>query len=367
MRIGVVGGGLVAQAVHLPNLTRGKGTFDLVAIADASPTVADGLAARYGIAGYSDWQEMLETETLDALLVASPSATHALVTLDALERGLHVLVEKPLCIDPADAERICDARAQRGLVVQVGYMKRFHPAYLALLDGLPENASRLRLIDVVTYDPWMAREPFVPWRAMLHGDDIPTAVVEALRTSERSQVKAAIGRDDERSVRAYTYTFLACLIHDLNLVHGVLEHLGVDQPLRALQCSDWAGGDGGALTAQLPSGALVRLAWVLLPRLLDFQERATFHFEDSVHALTFPGPYDTAGPVLYSAVGVSGTDSVKAVHKHYGDAFVAELRHFHDCIVDGVSCRCPPQDAARDIELLAALSKGSGSYDPASR
>jgi predicted dehydrogenase len=357
VRIGVIGGGLVAQAVHLPNLARLQAEFELVAIADASPTVATGLASRYSeVAAYTDWQAMLERETLDAVLIASPNATHAAATLAALDAGVHVLVEKPLCIDPADAERICERCAHSGLVVQVGYMKRFHPAYQALLEDLPNSAERLRLINVVTYDPWLAREPFVPWEQMVHAaDDIPAAASEALRESERQQVKAAVGLDDERAVRAYSYTFLACLIHDLNLVHGVLDRLGVEEPLKSLQASDWADGNGCALTAQLPTGTQVQLAWVLLPRLLEFRGLATFFFEDAVHELRFPAPYDPAAPARYSVGIVQESRPVSLIQDVHGNAFVAELEHFHRCIVSGEPCRCPPEDAKRDIELIRAV------------
>ena len=52
-------------------------------------------------------------------------------------------------------------------------MKRYDGAYEAFLDALPAGADALRLVDVVTYDPWLAREPFVRWGAMLRGDDVP--------------------------------------------------------------------------------------------------------------------------------------------------------------------------------------------------
>ena len=78
----------------------------------------------------------------DAVLVCSPNETHAEVVLDALAAGAHVLVEKPLCLTERDAARIVTARDRAGLVVQVGYMKRFDPAYEALLDDLAGRVRR---------------------------------------------------------------------------------------------------------------------------------------------------------------------------------------------------------------------------------
>jgi predicted dehydrogenase len=353
LRTAVVGGGLIAQAIHLPNLVRLVEAFELVAIADVSRGVADGLAARYAPArAYTDWRAMLDEERLDALVVCSPHATHAEVTLAALDRGVHVLVEKPLCIAPDDAAAICRRRDETGLVVQVGYMKRHDPAYAAFLDALPASADSLRFVDVVTYDPWMAREPFVPWSRMIRGDDVPEAVIAAGRTAEAEQVGRAVGADDPATVRAYSYTFLACLIHDVNLVLGALDRLGVDD-VEPLTAAHWAGGDAASFAARLPGGATWHCAWLLLRGLEEFRERAAMYFEDAVHELEMPAPYWPDAPRVHRVTGSRDTE-------HTGDAYVAELRHFHACIVDGIACRTPPEQAARDIELLRDLYRRAG-------
>jgi predicted dehydrogenase len=348
LRIGVVGGGLIAQAVHLPNLARCSDAFELVAIADVSPRVAEGLAARYAPArAHLEWRALLDDERLDAVVVCSPHATHAEVTLAALDRGLHVLVEKPLCIAPEDAAAICRRRDETGLVVQVGYMKRYDVAYEAFLDALPATGAGLRFVDVVTYDPWMAREPFVPWSSMLRGDDAPAAVVEAGRAAEAEQVERAVGSAEPETVRAYSYTFLACLVHDVNLVHGALERVGVDA-VEPVSATHRAGGDAASFTARLANGATWHCAWLLLRGLDEFRERAALYFEDAVHELEMPAPYWPDAPRIHRVTGAHPTE-------HTGDAYVAELRHFHSCVVDGIACRTPAEQATRDIALLRDL------------
>lgn len=356
LRTAVIGGGLIAQAVHLPNLARLDGAFEVVAIADVSRAVAEGLAARHAPArAYTDWATMLDDESLEAVVVCSPHATHAEIVLAALDRGLHVLVEKPLCIVPEDAAAICRRRDETGLVVQVGYMKRYDAAYEALLAALPTGAGGLRLVDVVTYDPWMSREPFVPWTRMLRGDDVPTQVGEAGRVAEAEQVQRAVGRSDPAAVRAYSYTFLACLVHDVNLVHGALDRLGVQGAIEPRAAADWADGDAASFTARLPAGALWNCTWLLLGGLMDFRERASLYFADAIHELELPVPYWPASPRIHRVTGVRDGEHAVTVEEHAGDAYLAELRHFHACVVDGIPCRTPPQQALRDIELLRDL------------
>ena len=116
LRIGVVGAGLVGQAVHIPTLAQMPGHFRLLGIADPSRDVRQALSNRYpGLRAYADWEALLEDQPLDALLVCSPHATHAQITLAALKTGLHVFVEKPLTITVEDTEAICKLRAAKGL------------------------------------------------------------------------------------------------------------------------------------------------------------------------------------------------------------------------------------------------------------
>jgi predicted dehydrogenase len=352
LRTAVVGGGLIAQAIHLPNLARLDDDFELAAIADVSPGVAEGLAARYAPArAYTDWRRMLDEERLDAVIVCSPHATHADVTLSALDRGVHVLVEKPLCIAPDDAAAICGRRDETGLVVQVGYMKRYDPAYEAFLDALPPSADALRFVEVVTYDPWMAREPFVPWSRMIRGDDVPEPVLAAARAAEAEQVGRAVGADDPATIRAYSYTFLACLVHDVNLVHGALDALGVTH-IEPVAGAHWAGGEAASFTARLPGGAIWQCAWLLLRDLEEFRERVAIYFQGAIHELEMPAPYWPDAPRVHRVTGTPATE-------HVGDAYVAELRHFHACVVDGIACRTPPEQAARDIDLLRDLYRST--------
>src|SRR5207244_6730886 len=105
------------------------------------------LGARYGIAGlYRDHRELLDSERLDAVVVCSPAGTHAQTVLDALDAGLHVFVEKPMCITLADADSIVAARDRAGRVVQVGTMKRYDPSYERMLAELPESRSEERRV-----------------------------------------------------------------------------------------------------------------------------------------------------------------------------------------------------------------------------
>src|SRR5438270_8766281 len=178
VRVGVIGCGMVAQAEHLQNLLQLSDRFEIAALADPSLTVRDVMAGRYAVAeSYEDHRALLDEGGVDAVVVSAPAATHAEITIDALDSGVHVFVEKPLCITLADADRIVAARDRAGKVVQVGYMKRFDPAYVRLLDELPSGAGELRYVRTMVHDPeWV---PFFPPGSLVRGADVPAEVIEA--------------------------------------------------------------------------------------------------------------------------------------------------------------------------------------------
>jgi predicted dehydrogenase len=356
LRVGVVGGGLITQAVHLPALCALAEHFAVVAIAEPSPAVATALAARCGARPYARWEELLEHVGLDAVIVCSPNHTHAAIVLAALDRGLDVFVEKPLCLDPADAQRIVARQARTGRVVQVGYMKRFDPAYASLIDGIAGHAETLRMIETTTVDPGMAREPFVPWSQMVSGRDVPAEVVRAGRSSEAAQVAAATGCEDPVAARAYADVFLGALIHDVNLVHGALESLGLALPAMPVAAASWSGATAASVTLEVGDQLRWHSSWLLLPAVEHFRERVRLYFDDAVHAVDFDAPYFTQVAAVHEVTRRGAAGGVRVERRaRVLDSYRAELRHFHACVTEGVRCRTDARQASADVVALRDL------------
>lgn len=116
MRVGIIGLGLAGR-VHLEGW-RATNDVDVVAISDPSAS-ARAWATDAGLTAFEDPFAMLARETLDAVSICTPPAAHGPLTLAALERGLHVLCEKPLATNPADALGMLGraAEADRHLVL----------------------------------------------------------------------------------------------------------------------------------------------------------------------------------------------------------------------------------------------------------
>lgn len=132
LRIGIIGtGGMGAS--HGERIMRRK-EASVTAMADVRPEALERARQRlFGrgkeAAEYENWQEMLEKETLDGVVVATPHTQHYEQVKAALERGLHVLVEKPMTTKAAHAYEAADLAEKKGKVLAVAYQRHGHRPY----------------------------------------------------------------------------------------------------------------------------------------------------------------------------------------------------------------------------------------------
>jgi predicted dehydrogenase len=355
LRVGVVGGGLIAQAMHLPYLAEKRDRFTITSLAEPSRVVREALGARYAITNlHEDYRGLLGE--VDAVAVCSPAGTHAEIVLTALDAGLHVFVEKPMCIAVADADAIVAAADRTGLVVQVGTMKRYDPAYERMLAELPKSAETLRYVSVVVNDPEF--EPYFG-DEIVRGRDVPESLVEATRRGEAEQVEAAVGRGDPDTVRAFSESYLGSMVHDLNLVHGLLERIGEPLPAQVVDGQWWNEGRAVVGALRLANGARADLAWIQLLATHEYRETVALFFDDGMRSLEFPSPWQKQRPTIYRrAARVDGANEVHELTS-YEEAFSRELDHFHRCVTEGEPCRTPAAQARLDIAVLTEMFRAA--------
>lgn len=356
VRIGVVGAGLIGQVEHIPNLRRLERLFDLVGIADASADMRRELESR-GLKTFSGYEQLLDAG-LDAVLVAAPDQYHAEITLNALDRGVHVFCEKPICFSVPQAQEIAAARDKAGKVVQVGYMKRFDPSYEKLLSLLPKDASQLRMISVEVQDPdsW----PFNQHQGeFIKTSDIPAEIVADGRRRRDEQVRRAVSRDLTASeVWGYTNSYCSSMIHDINVVHGILEKLGVETG-PVVGAAFFAGGDGSHGCVRLTGcDAILQLTHLFVHKVADYKERVTLYFNDSVYELTFPSPYLNHFPTKFT---VAKSDAMcleeTGYRASYEEPFIRELVGFWKSVVEDAPVRNTVEAAIKDLHLVARLTE----------
>ena len=130
LRVGLAGLGSMGRN-HL-RLLSDPSRARLAAVADPVAATLAAATAQNGAEGYADPQSMIADCDLDAVVIAAPTTAHVPLALAAIERGIAVLVEKPLAATVEEGMRIVDASRAAGVPVQVGHVERFNPAVLEL-------------------------------------------------------------------------------------------------------------------------------------------------------------------------------------------------------------------------------------------
>ena len=140
LQVGVIGAGLMGTT-HVRVLATAVPTADVVAISDAVAERGEQLAREAGVDRVTtDALELIHDPAVEAVVIASTADTHEPFVLACFEAGKPVLCEKPLAATPAAARRVLEAEAALGRrLVQVGFMRRFDPAYAALKRELDEG------------------------------------------------------------------------------------------------------------------------------------------------------------------------------------------------------------------------------------
>ena len=128
VRTAVIGVGYLGRfhAQKYATLPRSR----LVAVVDADPEVRERVAAEVGCRAVGDFREILGE--VEAVSIATPTPAHYEIARECLERGVHVLVEKPITETLDDARGLVKVAANRGRILQVGHLERFNPAIRAL-------------------------------------------------------------------------------------------------------------------------------------------------------------------------------------------------------------------------------------------
>jgi predicted dehydrogenase len=160
LRVGIIGMGFYAASSHIPWL-RATGRAEVVAAARRDAHRLELARQELGIPHtFTDWREMLDQVELDAVVVATPHNYHREPAVAAMERGLHVLLEKPLASTVADSCAILAAARQSDRVVAMGVNRRGDATWRAAQRALSAGEiGQLRQINaVVSFDMRIFRE-----------------------------------------------------------------------------------------------------------------------------------------------------------------------------------------------------------------
>jgi myo-inositol 2-dehydrogenase/D-chiro-inositol 1-dehydrogenase len=328
VRVGVIGAGAMGR-YHCETLARRLPGAALAAVADVNHAAAERAACLSpGAVATADHRALLADPSVQAVVIATPNDTHAALIREAARAGKHVFCEKPVALDLASADAALAEAARQGVKLQIGFQRRFDPAYREARRAIA--GGELGAVELIA---GTTRDPSPP-------------PVEQLR----------------RSGGLFTDT----AIHDLDSVRFLtgLEVVEVFATASTLVLPD--GGEGFVDTAvtalRLETGALAVITHSL---------RAAYGYEVSMEVMGERGKiqvgYERQTAVRrLSAEGVRH-DYVGWFLDRFGEAYVAELAHFIDCVANDREPEVTGGDgrAALALALLAQRSHWEGRPLPA--
>ena len=196
LRVAVVGAGRLG-GFHAQKLAACE-QVELLAVVDPIPAARNRVAAECNTQALADCDPLLGR--LDAAVIAAPTRWHHRLSLDLLRRGIHLLVEKPLCATLAEAEELVDVARRRGVVLQVGHVERFNPAYGAAV----AHTANPRYVEAVRASGFTFRstDVGVVLDLMIHDLDLILALVRSrVRRVDALGLSVMGGHEDVANAR----------------------------------------------------------------------------------------------------------------------------------------------------------------------
>ncbi len=346
LNVGIVGCGEIAQIVHIPILLE-MNNFKLVALCDISSQVLQKLGEKYSINSlYTDLDDFLLQKDIDVVLVANRD--HAPVAIAAMNAGKHVLIEKPMAFNLNDADEIIENAKKNNVMVMVGFMKRYDPAFKYVIEQI-RTIERPQYISVHDFagDFSINRETF----DLIYGTDTDQEVRLLSIQLENKKMSIAVGESHLEYLDAYS-NLLYLLSHDINLLNSTF---GI--PDQVLYSEVY---NNNSIISVLKYGDNLRctVEGGLYLHRREWDESFTIYGANRRIKVNFPYPYAKNVPTTIKINEQEDKINVeKKLLVSYDEAFKEEWLHFYECIKFHKEPITNATQSRKELELMINIIK----------
>ncbi|MEK0317054.1 Gfo/Idh/MocA family oxidoreductase [Cohnella sp. 56] len=348
LKVGLIGLGEIAQMIHLPIMQSLPELYEIVALCDISQRLLDVIGEKHRVKNlYTNASDMLDQTGLDAVFVLNNMEYHTECTVAALQRNLHVFVEKPMCVTEAEACDIIKARNASNAQVMVGYMRRFAPAYLRAL----EEVRALGQINYARVRDMIGPNAYFTGQSGIHVyrfGDIPAEAGRDRKERNTRLMQEAVGEASDEDYAAYGL-LLGLNSHDISAMR---EMLGM--PIRVKAASSRQGG-------RFKNAILEYDGYdVMFETGVDQQGRFDAHIEVYGERRSVRVQYDTPYlrqlPTTLQIRDTTG-DALEetVIRPTYKDAYTCELEYFYEVAANGLSPKTTPEDYLQDLTIIKMI------------
>jgi predicted dehydrogenase len=302
-RVCLIGAGRAGQ-VHANSLVNHVAGGRLVALVDQSPDTLHAAGERYGIeVCYGSLEQALEQASFDAVVITTPTFTHKNLAVLAANHGKHVLCEKPMALNLAECDEMIAAARRSGVVLQIGFMRRFDPEFSAAWKRVEAGEiGRPMLI-----------------KSLTHGPGLPPAWARDLRTS--NGMLAEVNSHDWDTVRWFAASDPQRVYTEVANFKGAARQ--VDTPNFY---------DNAVVSMRFESGALGVISGVC-PCEYGYDARVEIVGEKGILQIG-----DLRGQAVVICTNRDQgilTPIYRTWPERFAEGYVLEMRHFLDCVQKG--------------------------------
>ncbi len=320
LQIGLIGAGRIGQ-VHASTIAYRVSNAQLAAVTDPIPTAAHNVASKYGVPTIAaNYCEIIDNPEIDAILICTPTDTHAEIMIAASKAGKHIFCEKPVALDLKNTDAAIQAVDRAGVKLQLGFNRRFDANY-----------ARVR-------------------SAIVNGE-IGTP-----------QILHIISRDPAPPPIAYVKTsggiFLDMTIHDWDMARFLSGSEIVEVYVQGGVMIDPAIGEAGDIDTHV---TLLRFANGMIGTI-DNSRQAVYGYDQRVEVLGSKGAFNTGNNYPNSGV-FSGAEAIRRdlplnfFMERYADSYAAEISAFVNAVLNDTATPVNGHDGRMALQVGLAAKK----------
>ena len=333
VKICLVGAGR-AGMVHAGNFKDSVPGASLAAVVDADRALAEKRAQELGVRFFfSDIHQALDQAEMDAVCITTPTFTHADIAIAAAEAGKHILCEKPMALSLDEATRMIQAAEEGGIKLQIAFMRRFDPAFLAAKEKIEEG---------------FIGEPMIV-KSTGRGPGLPPRWACDPRTS--NGMLAEVNSHDFDSMRWLMSSEVARIYAE----GATFKCLDLKEEFPDFY-------DNAVVTLRFQNGGLGVLDGSC-PVGYGYDARTEILGTDGVIMV---GELRDVGVTTCTKKTGAVTPSFRSWRDRFRDAYIAEARHFVECILQDRDPLVTGHDGRKAVEMVLAANESIRSGSPVS-
>jgi predicted dehydrogenase len=368
LRVGIIGAGEVAQAVHLPTLAMLTHLYTVVAICDISPKAVEHCKTKFKIPfSTTDPYELISLSNVDLIFNLTSDQYHAPYAVAALKAGKNVMMEKPLTLSIKSGLEIMEAeKAAGGPRVFVGTMRRYAPSFTQAFKR--EVSSIPRILYARSRGIIGPNSHFVPQGGCfpVRFNDIPKEAALDFNETLDALLKESLGENGMTEERIEYWRFLGSLgSHDLSLMREVLGNpesvaaVSVNHPFYSAMFN-YRNKSGEPFSCTYETG---------IDGVPRFDSHLAIYGERKTVIIQYDTPYVKGLPIKVKVDELVNGEAVsREVLTTFEDAYTVEMQEMHTCFTEGKEIKTSVEDSMNDLRLwtmmLQVHERNSGLNNP---